>query len=36
MEKIEEKPPENHADSLKTADNCANGYSTESHQQEQS
>ena len=33
--KIEEKPPENHTNSLKTTDNNANSYSTESHQQEQ-
>ena len=31
--KIEEKPPEKHTNSLKTADNSPNSYSTESHQQ---
>ena len=33
--KVKEKPPENHTNSLKTTDNNANSYSTESHQQEQ-
>ena len=33
--KIEEKPPEKHTNSLKTADNSANSYSTETHQQKQ-
>ena len=32
--KIEEKPPKNQTNSLKTIDNNANSYSTESHQQE--
>ena len=35
LKKIEEKPPENDNNSLKTADNSTNSYSTESHQQEQ-
>ena len=34
MKKIEEKPPKNHTNSLKTTDNNANSYSTESHHQE--
>ena len=32
---IEEKPPKNHTNSLKTTDNNANSYSTESYQREQ-
>ena len=34
MKKIEERPPKNHTNRLKTTDNNANSYSTESHQQE--
>ena len=30
--KIDEKPPEKHANNLQTADNSANSYSIESHQ----
>ena len=33
--KIEEKPPKNHTNSLKTTDNNANSYSTKSHHQEE-
>ena len=33
--KIEEKPPKNHTNSLKTTDNNVNSYSTNCHQEEQ-
>ena len=33
--KIEEKPPKNHTNSLKTIDNNVNSYSTNSHPEEQ-
>ena len=33
--KIEEKPPKNHTNSLKTTDNNVNSYSTNSHPEEQ-
>ena len=33
--KIEEKPPKIHTNSLKTTDNNGNSYSTKSHQEEQ-
>ena len=35
MEKDREETPENHTNSLKTADNSINSYSTENHQREQ-
>ena len=35
MKKIEEKPPKNHTNSLKTTDNNGNSYSANSHQEEQ-
>ena len=33
--KIEEKPPKDHTNSVKTTDNNANSYSTKSHHQEE-